>query len=128
MKLSMLRIGIFLVVLGLGSYGYSLSMDLFSDKSEFMRKMDQLPEDDIDRAYYQLREEYITDQPIYTDVGIICVSLGMFILIFLPKGLNSKTPRNKYYSYWSSECIVHLCSVCFGNCFLRIKMDCSSLG
>lgn len=93
----MLRIGIFLVILGGISYSYSLSLDLFSNENEFMQKMDRLPDEDIDRAYYQLREEYVTDQPLYTDVGIICVSLGMFILIFLPKGLNSKTPRNKYY-------------------------------
>ena len=90
-------IGILLLIVGFGLIGYALPLEPYTDKDAFYEEMYALYEhENKSQAYFELRESYLTPKYTLENYALIAITLGLYILILIPKNWRDfKTPKSK---------------------------------
>ena len=90
-------IGIAMLIIGVGLLVYSSTFDPFTDKNGFYEKMESvMGEESRSQKFHEIRDSYLTPKFNLEDYGLICVILGLYTLVLLPKKWQHfKTPKHK---------------------------------
>lgn len=91
-------LGILLIAVGIGLLGYSFSLEGFTDREEFDRKVSKLIKlEDRSERFRQLRASYLTPKYALENYGLVAIILGVCIMVVFPENsLRFKTPKRKY--------------------------------
>ncbi|QSE99001.1 hypothetical protein [Fulvivirga lutea] len=92
------KVGVALLIIGLGILGYSQTLNGYTDRQEFENQVNELMNsENKSEEFHQLRIEYLTPKYSLENYSIILITIGFAILIILPKnGFNIKVPKNKW--------------------------------
>lgn len=85
-----------IIGIGLVIFGYSISLEPYTNEIEFDEKCMALTGDDRSAQYFDLREQYLTSKYVLVDYGLTITNVGLILLILYYKGWSEfKTPKSK---------------------------------
>lgn len=87
---------IIIILIGISLIGYSVTLEPYTNKTEYEEKYYALEGENRSEKFYELRETYLTEKYSFENYGMTFLIAGTFLLIFFFKGWNSfKIPKHK---------------------------------
>ena len=89
-----MRIGILLIIIGVGLALYSDSLPVYTNASHFSAEVSAIGNTDAAQHYYIIQDKYITNKYRFLDYSICIFLLGILRCVIVSIGIrNLKSPR-----------------------------------